>query len=157
MGVNIPLVICIGNGFRGDDAVGLEVATRLEEKALGNGITVLQQSGDGATLMESWKGHACVILVDAMRSGGPPGAIHRLDAGEIDAKSLPNGVSSHGFGIREAIDLGKILGRLPSKLIIYGIEASEFDFGTELSPKVIEAVDEVVTRILEEAECMSLA
>ncbi|HID50757.1 MAG TPA: hydrogenase maturation protease, partial [Anaerolineae bacterium] len=57
------LVIGVGNIFRGDDSVGLVVARRVREAAPPD-VVVLEQSGEGAALMEAWREAEFVILVD---------------------------------------------------------------------------------------------
>ena len=49
------LVIGLGNDYRHDDAVGRVVARRL--KAIeGDDVRVVEESGEGAALIEAWKG-----------------------------------------------------------------------------------------------------
>lgn len=137
------LVIGVGNAFRGDDGLGLIVAQRLRELAL-PGVTVLEQSGEGAALVESWEDAGRVIVVDAVSSGGKPGTIHRFEAAGQPLPALFSGGSSHAFGLAEAVELARQLDRLPTSLVIYGVEGKSFDLGTGLSPEV-EAVVEVLT------------
>ncbi|MGQ9368545.1 hydrogenase maturation protease [Azospirillum sp. ST 5-10] len=136
-------VIGIGNRFRSDDGVGPLVADRLA--ALG--LDAVEHSGEGAGLIDAWDGAGRVVLVDATRSGGAPGTLVRLDA---LAAPLPRDLlrcSSHRFGVAEAVETARALGRLPPALIVYGIEGARFDFGLALSPAVADAVDEVVRRV----------
>jgi hydrogenase maturation protease len=42
------------------------------------------------------------------------------------------------------------LGRLPARLVVYGIEGRDFTQGEGLSPEVDAAIDEVVRRVTEE-------
>jgi hydrogenase maturation protease len=100
--------------------------------------------------MEAWAAAQQVIIIDATASGAAPGTIHRLDA---QAQPIPAEFfhySTHDFGVAEAIEMARVLGRLPASLIIYGIEGSTFDFGAELTPAVAQAVPEVVQRIQQE-------
>jgi len=139
------VVVGIGNEYRNDDGVGIVVARRLRERFL-NTITVLEESGEGAALIESWKGATWVILVDAVRSGAAPGTIHRFDA---RAAQIPTGFfhySTHAFSVAEAIELARSLDQLPPHLIVYGIEGENFAAGDGLSRAVEQAVESVVER-----------
>jgi hydrogenase maturation protease len=145
------LVIGIGNEYRRDDAVGLQVARRLEEIRL-PGVSVREASGEGAALMEMWKGMDSVIVIDAVQSGAIPGTIHQLEARN---GPMPTGFfhySTHAFGVAEAIELARALDQLPSRLRIYGIEGEQFDGGVGLSPAVEAAVPEVVRLLRESLE-----
>jgi hydrogenase maturation protease len=144
------LVLGIGNAYRSDDAVGLLVARQVRAAAP-PGVTVGEESGEGVALMDAWEGALRVVLCDAVVSGGVPGTIYRLDA---QAGPIPTeffNYSTHAFSVAEAVELARALGRLPPRLIIYGVEGRDFHAGTELSPPVAAAVPELVARILAEA------
>jgi hydrogenase maturation protease len=131
-----PLIVGVGNAYRGDDAAGLLVARRLGGIAL---------EGDPSALLDLFHGVSCAVVIDAVRSDAPPGRIHRFDA---SAAPLPDSVrsssSTHAVGVAEAIELARTLGRLPERLIVYGIEGARFDGGTGVTRAVAEAIDEVV-------------
>ena len=143
------LVIGVGNEFRGDDAVGVLVARRLGERNL-PGVKVIEQNGEGAALITVWEGAETVFLIDAAQSGAEPGTIHRFEGHEERLPSDPFHFSSHAFGVNEAIEIGRSLGKLPAKLIVYGIEGGDFEIGSGISPRVQEAVDSVVHSLLQE-------
>jgi hydrogenase maturation protease len=134
------VIIGVGNEYRGDDGAGIAVARRLRV-LFSTGVTVLEESGEGAALIEAWQGATWVILVDAVRSGSPPGTIHRLDA---RVAPMPTGFFA------EAVELARSLDQLPPHVIVYGIEGENFTAGVELSPSVKQAVGEVVERAAEE-------
>jgi len=143
------VVIGVGNEYRSDDGAGIAVARRLRER-FPTGVTILEESGEGAALIEAWQGATWVMLVDAVSSGAPPGTIHRLDA---HAEPLPAGFfhySTHAFSVAEAVELARSLGRLPPRVIVYGIEGENFNLGVELSPAVEAAVAAVVEQATEE-------
>jgi hydrogenase maturation protease len=147
----LPLIIGIGNEYRGDDAAGLIVARRLKE-GLTDSAIVIEQGGDGAALMEAWRGAETVIIIDAVMSGAAPGTIHRFDA---NAQPLPKDafrLSTHAFGVAEAIELARALGELPRGLIVYGIEGKNFTAGVGLSSEIENAVGEAARQALTEAQ-----
>ncbi len=149
MSGTIPLIIGIGNEYRGDDAAGLIVARRLKER-LADSVAILEQSGDGAALMEAWRGAERVIIVDAVMSGAAPGTIRRFDASAQPVPTSPFRCSTHAFGVAEAIELARALARLPRSLVVYGIEGKNFAAGAGLSAEVEKAASEVARRLLTE-------
>jgi hydrogenase maturation protease len=143
------VVIGVGNEYRSDDGAGIAVARRLRT-LFPAGVTILEESGEGAALMQAWQGAAWVMLVDAVRSGASPGTIHRLDA---RAAPMPTGFfhySTHAFSVAEAVELARSLDELPAHLVVYGIEGATFAAGVELSPAVEQAVEVVVERLAQE-------
>ena len=141
------LVIGIGNDFRCDDSIGLEVVRQLKGKC-GADVTCLEQSGESASLLEIWSGYERVILVDAVQSGSPAGTIHRLDAIK---QELPRSYfyhSTHLYSVAEAVELARTLGRLPGRLLLFGIEGEDFSSGETVTPEVLTAAATVVDEIL---------
>lgn len=141
------LVIGVGNAYRHDDAVGLIIAQHLKQQNV-EGLSVLEESGSGAALIELWKEADSVILIDAAHSGVEPGTIHRLDARTQSLSSRIFRCSTHGLGIPEAIELARALNQLPGQCVVYGIEGRSFTIGVGLSPEVERAAEEVVVRVL---------
>jgi len=146
------LIIGLGNQYRRDDAVGLIVARSLKEAAPEH-VRVLEESGEATALIESWQGADTVILIDALDSGAKPGTVRRLDAHGQPIPTRFFHCSTHAFGVAEAIELARVLGRLPPRLIVYGIEGKTFEAGLGLSPEVEKAAQEVVERVLGDLCC----
>ncbi|NDJ86376.1 MAG: hydrogenase maturation protease [Chloroflexi bacterium] len=147
------LCIGVGNEFRGDDALGLMVARQLATRQIPE-LVLDEQSGEGAALLQAWSGWDNVIIVDAISSGNAPGTIFRLDAHQ---QTIPTDFfvySSHAFSVAEAIEMGRVLGQLPTRLIVYGVEGARFDHGTGVSSVVEAAIPELIARI--EAEITGL-
>src|SRR3989339_518475 len=140
------LIIGVGNAYRGDDAVGLRIVQDIKKMSPDH-VNVIEQSGDGISLMDSWKDSDAVILIDAVHSGAQPGTIHRFD---VHTQTIPTKFfhySTHAFGVAEAIELARALKQLPKNLIVYGIEGKCFEAGIGLSLEVEKAVEEVMKRV----------
>jgi len=143
------LIIGIGNVFRGDDGVGILTARKIRERKL-SGIQTIEESGEGTSLIDAWKDRGTVIIIDAVSSGTKPGTIHSFDAAAQQIPTRFFHYSTHAFSLAEAIELARVLNRLPERLFVYGIEGKNFDAGSGLSPEVKKAGNEVLTRILRE-------
>ena len=143
------LVIGIGNTSRSDDGIGKEVARRLQSQ-VGAEVEVKQLSGETSELLEAWGGREKVIAVDAMHSGKPAGTVLRILANEKEIPATYLQCSTHGFGLREAVELGRSLDQLPEELIIYAVEGSSFEDGEQLSSEAERGVEKTVRLILEE-------
>jgi hydrogenase maturation protease len=144
------LVIGVGNPWRGDDAVGVVVATRL--KAARPAVDAVVHSGDTLGLCETWNGAEAVWVVDAIDSADAPGTILQYDARAAPLPCAAFRRSTHGFGVGDAIELGRAVGALPPRLVVYGVVGSSFEVGRDLSPPVARAAEELVERIRSECE-----
>ena len=144
-------IIGLGNGMRGDDAVGLMAARRIRQE-VGDHVEVIEAEMAGVDLVELMEGAQAVILIDAARSGQAPGTIHRLDAsaGPIGAQIFPR--SSHALGPIDALELARVMGSLPATVIVYGIEVGNVEAGRPLSPPAANALAKVVERIVQDCE-----
>lgn len=147
--MNKPLIIGIGNIDRGDDAAGILTAEEVQH-CMKHKVEVVIHNGEPASLIELWQNHQTVILIDAIAAGTHPGEILMLNLRET---SLPECLfsrrSTHDFGIPEAVELARVMGKLPTQLLFYGIEASSFSMGQELSEVVKKAIPKVVELISE--------
>lgn len=140
-------VIGIGNPFRRDDGVGHVVAERVQKAAL-NDVDVVVLDGEPVRLIEAWAGYAHVVLVDAMRSGAPPGTIRSIAPLSATRDAPLSASSSHAPGVADAFLLGRAMNRMPERLTIIAIEGREFAFGASLSPAVAAAATIVAERIV---------
>ena len=149
----VPIVLIgIGQSFRGDDAAGILAVQQWQntEPALANHpdlrIEVAETPGVG--LLDLIVGSQSAILVDAVRSGKPPGMMHILT--EKDIASFYKGAGlGHGWGVAETLELGHTLGRedLPQSIHIIGIEGTYFELGCDLSQEVITSLPSVLKEI----------
>lgn len=142
------VVVGIGNDFRTDDGVGLYVA-RLIQAMDFKDVTVVPGVAEGTALLDAWENSSRTIVIDCAVSGQQPGTIHRFDVNE---NSIPaemfNGYSTHNISVTDAVELARVLGRLPGSLVVYGIEGSDFSAGTGLSADVAAAAHKVVDEII---------
>jgi hydrogenase maturation protease len=145
-----PIVIGVGNRYRGDDAAGPEVARSLAERA--PELDAVEHELEPSGLIELWTGRDLAIVADATRPAGEPGRVHRLEIGaEPIPARVPATVSTHALDLAEAIELARSLDRLPDRLVVYAVEGASFETGAPLTPEVEAAVKSVVTAVLDEA------
>jgi hydrogenase maturation protease len=127
-------------------------ARRLRERAP-EGVDVRELEGEPVSIVDALDGADRAFLVDAVSSGAAPGTVHRLDVSEEPVPAALSAASTHTLGVGEAIELARALGRLPARVVLYGIEAESIAAGDELTPAVAQAVGAVVEEVL--AECTS--
>jgi hydrogenase maturation protease len=152
-------VIGCGNPDAGDDAVGLiavrEARPRLERLP---GVDVVE-TGPALDVVRLLEWVDAAVIVDAVWAAGggrAPGEIIRVDVGNdgIPMGAGPASLSSHGFGLAEAVGLAAALGRAP-RIVFLGVVAADVAMGRPLSPAVGVAVHELANRIFAEARELS--
>lgn len=150
------LVVGVGHPDRGDDAVGLHVAARVELAGTA-GVVVRRQAGDpsGILLDPLWDRADQVVLVDSTRTGEPPGTVTCRDARDLLRGTDTAAPVTHEFGVAATIQLAEALDRLPAHLTLVGIEAGDVAHGAPLTRPVRAAVDvavDLVRRLIPPAE-----
>lgn len=143
------IVICIGNELVADDAAGYEVFQRLSHiKA-----RLIYCAVGGIDLLPHLDGESDMIVVDAVQLGSPPGTIHVIPWDSLPANEVA--ISAHGLGLRETIEIGKLLypEKIPETITLVGIEGRCFNLPRNcMTPEVFEALDgaaECVERLLQ--------
>lgn len=139
-----PLIIGVGNRSRGDDAIGPRVVDELG--ATRPALRTMVCEGDLADLALRWGSADDVVVIDACCTGQPVGTIHWLEPEQLRSRAP---WSTHGVGIAEAVELARLLDRLPRSLQVVGIEARTFDYGP-MSAKLENAVPSIVPELLTE-------
>lgn len=144
------LVIGVGNEFRGDDAAGLHIARKVKEAAP-PGVSVLENGGDAASMIDAWKDFQHVIVVDAVKNDSSPGTIYRID---VKRQGIPpflsTAPSTHLLCLADAVALAESLNTLPERLIIYGVEGQNFDYSSTMSPTVLRAAGKAARMVIDE-------
>jgi hydrogenase maturation protease len=143
------VVIGVGNTLRGDDAAGLAAVERVEAR-LPEAVRVVACEQEPSRLLDAWEDAWAAIVVDAVSSGAEPGTLHCFDASVEPVPAQAFRSSTHAFGVGEAIELARALGRLPDRVVVYGVEAAGFEPGADLSPAVDAAVGDVVDAVLDD-------
>ena len=150
------LVACIGNIFLGDDGFGVEVARRLAERKLPEGVDLKDFGIRGVdlayALMESYD---LAILVDACPLGGAPGMVYVIEPEVAEGSAAIDPHSIHPMNVLRTV---QAMGGASCPVLIVGCEPA--DLGPEegkmgLSEPVEAATGEatdVVESLIERAQ-----
>jgi len=147
--VGKAVVLCLGNPYMKDDAVGVQVARRLLEMNLGGDVVIESSQSADLLLLSGFEGADRVMVVDALRSGTPPGTISKyaISPAKSQVSSLPG---SHSVRLHDMFDLANQAGLLDCPVTIIGIEPRETSPGEGLSPDVETAIPRVLRLIIRE-------
>lgn len=152
-------VIGIGNVLMGDDAAGVRVIESLRElvtrepDVLPPGTRLVDGGTTGLDLLGVVADCDGLVIVDAVRLGGPTGTVVRLRHDAIQAWRVPDFRAPAG-GIDELLAVAGLMGWLPDALVLVGIEAAGIDPGMELSRPVREALPAAVDAVRDELNGM---
>ena len=149
------LVAGVGNIFLGDDAFGVEVVRRMQNRPVRPEVRVIDFGIRGIdlayALLEDYDG---AILVDAVPRGGQPGTLYVLEP-DLDPSGDPRAgvqaVEAHRLDPVNVLRLAQALGGPPPALRIIGCEPGTLDPAEDgrpvLSGPVGAAVEGAITLI----------
>ena len=139
-------LIGVGNDLRGDDSAGLLVArTLLEDEAITNMPNLLVVEGGPAPENHTGKIRAfqpdLVLIIDAANINESPGTIQWIPLESIDGMSA----SSHSLPLSVLTHYLKL--ELGCDAAILGIQPEQNGIGSEITPFVRAAVNDIVAEI----------
>lgn len=141
----------VGNRYRGDDGVGLEVIAQLRGKL----PAAMLATGDGdlTSILDCFEQHDEVVIIDALdvHAGAlEPGSVVQLKPLEHSLADTGLRSSTHAMGLAEAIEMARTLGCLPRGLRLIGIVGDNFSNMEGLTPPVQAAATRVAQQLAEE-------
>ena len=151
------LVAGIGNAFLGDDGFGGQVAQRLEQRDLPEGVAVFDFGTGGLDLAyEVMRGYDALVLVDVSRQGEPPGTLYVMepDPAEVDG-GIEDGtvIDPHAMDPETVLRFVKAVGGWPGKVVVIACEPATLgEMGWGLSKEVEGVLDKAVEVVLKTVE-----
>lgn len=143
------VVLGVGNLLLSDEGIGVHVVNKLMEMALPPEVEVIEGGIYGLGLMNVVMGAERLIVIDAVRGGGPPGSIYQFNIEELTTYPDVYKMSVHEVSILEVIRLSGLVGRTPKTTVI-GVEPKSLETGMELSPEIQAKVPRIIELILDE-------
>jgi hydrogenase maturation protease len=148
------LIAGIGNAWLRDDGFGGEVARRLAERELPEGVQVMDFGSGGLDLAyEVMRGYDGLILIDVSRQGSAPGTLYVMEATEDEvAGDIEDGqmLDPHGMDPATVLRFVKYVGGWPGRVLVVACEPEVVeDVGLGLSEPVRGAVGRAVEVVLE--------
>jgi len=151
------LIAGVGNAWLRDDGFGGEVACRLEQLRLPEGVAVMDAGTGGLDLAyEVMRGYDALVILDVSRQGGEPGTLYVMEVPEESVEGkIDDGeaINPHGMDPQTVLRFVRSIGAWPGKVVVIACEPAEVEeMGLGLSPEVQSAVERAVELVLETAE-----
>jgi hydrogenase maturation protease len=146
----------IGNEMRHDDGIGPVIARRAARlsSSQGRGLVsaLATPLNEPLDLLDDWDGDDLAIVVDAVRSGAPPGTVTLTWLEPLSDVVLParcGRASTHGLGVADVLRLACEIGLAPQRVALVGVEGQDFSHGEGLSSPVEAGVARAVDLVVE--------
>jgi hydrogenase maturation protease len=143
-------VLGIGNVLLRDEGIGCHVAHAMEEIPLPD--VKIMDGGTCPDVLQFLEDADKLVIVDAVKGGGPPGQIYRFHLEDITLEQKPF-LSLHDVSLVDNLMLMQLwhpdfIG--VGEAVIIGVEPREINWGLELSPELQEKMPQIIDTILAE-------
>jgi hydrogenase maturation protease len=141
------LILGLGNVLCGDDGVGIAAVSRLQREYRAKGdVEVLDGGTLGLALLPILMDAEQVILVDAVRTGDPPGTPVNLEGSDV-LRAARERLSPHQIGVADLLDGAILRDAYPDRVLLVGIVPGSIELGVSLTPVVEAGLPELVERV----------
>ena len=144
------MILGVGNLLFTDEGLGIHVVQSLtEEYTFSRNVSVEDGGVLGINLLGIISQADDLIVIDAIRNGGPPGTLYRLEGEDIPKRILAKN-SLHQVDLLEALTFCQALDKVPETVIV-GVEPQDIEtLGIQLTPPVQAKVEELRDMALRE-------
>ena len=151
------MILGIGNLLFSDEGFGIRVIKLLEEKyKFAQNVSTVDGGVLGLNLLGFISEADHLIVVDAMKNGGEPGSLYRIE-GEAIPERIRAKNSLHQVDFLEALTLCQAFDKVP-EVVILGVEPEDIEtLSVELTAATGEKIDEMIGMILAELDRLGVS
>lgn len=140
----------MGNFMCGDDGIGSVIANDLTKEISSPNVDVIDGGTIGLGLLYLLAEYSDLIIMDSVDIGAEPGEIVKFKLEDLDTLSTSGKISFHQSGVFDLLHNSKLLGTLPEKVAVMGIQIKTTSFNASLSPELKEKVPSLKKQITKE-------
>ncbi len=144
------LVMGVGSILMMDEGIGIRAVEELEKRyRFPENVEILDGGTSGIELLSYISGKDYLIIIDAIKSGKPPGTVLRVEGEDVPAQFLTR-ISPHQLGISDLLAAATLTDEIPKKLLLFGIEPKEIVMVIGLSDEVRASMAHLVEVVVDE-------
>ena len=148
------LVLGLGNILLSDEGAGIKTIEELSRRYdVPDSVEIIDGGTMGLELLPYFDGPSHVLIVDAVKTGKPPGTIVRIDDPPAYFSSR---TSPHQIGLSDVIGTAAIMGHLPRHIVLFGIEPKRLSTSLDLSPDVARHIHRLVDMVVAELKAIGV-
>ncbi|MBS1211518.1 MAG: hydrogenase expression/formation protein [Proteobacteria bacterium] len=144
------LILGIGNILWADEGFGVRVVQSLQQRyAFPPTVTVMDGGTQGLALIPYVQEADVLMVVDAVDFHLEPGSLVELRDEEVPAYLGAKKMSLHQVSFQEVLALCQLMGRVPERLCLIGVQPLVLDdYGGSLSAVVKARIEPAIERVL---------
>ncbi len=142
------LILGIGNLLLSDEGVGCRCVEELERRyVLPPAVSCVDGGTAGFELLPLVEDAQALIIIDALKDGRAPGTLVLVENDAVPRLMLTR-TSPHQIGICEVLATAQLTGKVPKRLLFFGIEPKSLEVAMGLSPEVSQALDKALDAVV---------
>lgn len=142
------IVLGIGNVLFSDEGLGVKVIKILEECfSFSEEVELIDGGVGGFFLIPYIERAKRLLIVDAIRGGGPPGTFYKFKNEDLPL-NIAEKLSLHELSIKDILFLVSLKGKMPEEIVILGLEPKVLDLGEGLSIEIRRNLKNLIKEIL---------
>ena len=151
------LLLGLGNLLLRDEGLGIRALDLLQTRyELPPEVACVDGGVLGLELLAYVEALDSLLVLDAVRSGQPPGTLVRLE-GEAIPQTLSLKLSMHQVTLADILALSRLRGTTPPRLVVWGMEPAVLESGFGLSAGVEAQLDALVEAAVTELRQWGIA
>lgn len=135
------LVLGVGNVLLGDDGVGPVLVGEVQRLYAGvSEVECVDGGTQGLALLGYFEGREALVILDAFSDGKNPGAVSVLEASALFDCGPLRSTTAHEGNAGELLVTARLLGELPKRVFLVGVEPEHVRTGLGLSESVAQSL-----------------
>ncbi|NLV21729.1 MAG: hydrogenase maturation protease [Syntrophomonadaceae bacterium] len=143
---NKVVVLGLGNPLFQDEGLGIHMINQLMQDTINEQVELVDGGTDALVLLNVVEATDHLLVIDAVDGSFPPGTVRKLSGRDIPLM-VTGRMSVHQIGFQEVLALAGLRGKLQANMILFGVQPQCLDWGTELSPPVVDALPELAAKV----------
>jgi hydrogenase maturation protease len=141
------LVLGLGNVLLGDDGVGPALLQEVHGVYAGvPAVECIDGGTQGMALLGYLGGREALIILDAFAGGRSAGAVSILEGPEVLGYGVTRSTTAHEGNAGELLAAAQLLGELPERVFLVGVEPERVRTELGLSERVARALPAALVR-----------
>jgi len=145
------LILGIGNILWADEGFGVRAVETLNRQyEFPPHVRLMDGGTQGIYLLQHVQAADYLVVFDAVDYGLAPGTLKLVEGDEVPRFMGARKMSLHQTGFQEVLSMAALLGDLPEKLLLAGVQPQELeDYGGSLRPVVKAQIAPAIEAVLE--------